>query len=216
MIRALRFSSAMQWMRKQPMRNKVVSWGAAGLSLIETMVVLTILGVATSTSLMIVTDVLPVVRADSSLELVVTQLDQAHMEAMDQRRNFIVTFTGTNEITVQRQELDGSLTLMGDYSFSSDVAYYDWPAEPDSPDCFVMTSCGPATVLGSSPALDLGGGDQITFASDGTARNTANNELVNATVFMGISGSPTTARAVTVMGATSRVQGYRFNGSAWN
>lgn len=165
---------------------------------------------------MIVTDVLPVLHADSSLDLVVTQLDQARTEAMDQRRNFIVTFTGTNQFTVQRQELDGSLTLMGDYSLPGAMEYYVWLSEPDTPDCFVMATCSAGTVLGNSPALDLGGGDQISFASDGTARNTANNQLVNATVFMGVPGSTTTARAVTVMGATSRVQGYRFNGSTWN
>ncbi len=211
MIRASRFSGEME-----ARRNRVASWGTAGLTLVETMVVLTVLGVVTSSSLMIVTDVLPVLHADSSLDLVVTQLDQARTEAMDQRRNFIVTFTGTNQFTVQRQELDGSLTLMGDYSLPGAMEYYVWLSEPDTPDCFVMATCSAGTVLGNSPALDLGGGDQISFASDGTARNTANNQLVNATVFMGVPGSTTTARAVTVMGATSRVQGYRFNGSTWN
>jgi len=177
--------------------------GESGFSLIEILVVILILAIATGMATEIVTDILPAVRADNSLELVVAQLRQAKQGAIDQRRNFVVTFKGTNEITVTRQELDGTLTPISDYFLNQGVVYMIFPTIPDTPDGF-----------GNGLAINFAGGNAVIFLGDDTATDGV-GRLVNGTVFMGIPGKPSTARAVTVMGATARIKGYRYNGTQW-
>jgi hypothetical protein len=43
----------------------------------------------------------------------------------------------------------------------------------------------------------------------------AGNTFVNGTVFLGVPGQPSTARAVTVLGATGRVRQYHWDGTRW-
>ncbi len=172
--------------------------------MVEILVTLLVITVVTAVAATIMTNVLPTVHADSSLELVETELHQAREAAMDQRRTFVVTFQGTNEITVQRIELSGSLTLIANYFLGQDVNYTLIPTVPDTPDGF-----------GNSLAVNFSGSDAFEFLGDGTAVN-ASGQLVDGTVFMAISGNPITARAVTVMGATGEIKGYSYNGSTWN
>lgn len=178
----------------------------SGVSLVETLMTLVVLAIASSIAIALMTNVIPSVHADSSLEMVVATLQQAHEGAINQRRDFLVTFIGTNEIKVQRQELDGSLTTISDYFLGNGVTY-TVPAgiTTDTPDGFDT---------GLTP-VNFSGSNTIAFLSDGTAVNST-NQLMNGTAFMAIAGQPSTARAVTVMGATSRIKGYRYNGSAWN
>lgn len=176
----------------------------AGFTLVEILMTLLIMTVVTAIAATIMTNVIPTVHADSSLELVEAELRQAREGAMDQRRTFVVTFKGTNEITVQRIELSGSLTPIADYFLGEDVTYTLIPTAPDTPDGF-----------GNTLAVNFSGSNSFEFLGDGTAVN-ASGQLVNGTVFMAISGNPITARAVTVMGATGRIKGYSYNGSTWN
>jgi prepilin-type N-terminal cleavage/methylation domain-containing protein len=175
-----------------------------GFTLLEMMLVCLIIGITVGTAVMAATNIMPEVHADSALDLVVAQLRQVRLDAIDQRRDFVVTFTGTNEVTVVRDELNGTQTSIATYFLSNGVTYTVMPTVPDTPDGF-----------GKSSAVDLGGGNSVTFVSNGTALSSS-GALLDGTVFMGIPGNTATARAVTVMGATSQIQGYRYNGSAWH
>jgi hypothetical protein len=42
-----------------------------------------------------------------------------------------------------------------------------------------------------------------------------NLDPLNGTVFIGVFGQPSTARAVTIFGPTALIRGYRWNGSQW-
>lgn len=178
----------------------------AGVSLIELLITIAVFAIVAGMAATIMINVMPSVHADSSMELVVSTLQQAHQAAISQRRNFLVTFIGTNEIKVQREELppgSGTLTTVSDNLLGNGVTYTLVTGVPDTPDGF-----------GNSKAITFTS-NEIVFMSDGTAVDTSNN-LLNGTVFMAIGTNPATARGVTVMGATSRVKGYRYNGSAWN
>ncbi len=153
----------------------------------------------------IMANIMPEVHADSSLEMIEATLQQAHEAAISQRRNFEVSFLGTNEIKVERVELSGSLTTTSDNFLGNGVAYALVTGVPDTPDNF---SGGP----GAPGLADNFGNAEIVFASDGTAVDASGN-VVNGTIFMAIGTNPTTARAVTVMGATGKVTGYSYNGS---
>lgn len=180
-----------------------------GFTSVEMAVILLIIGIIIGSALLTGNTLLPTLHADSSLDLVVTQLRQAREEAMDERRNFVVTFSGTNEIKVQRQELplsNPTYTLVSD-SFLGEGMTYSVLTPADTPDNF-DSSLTPLCF--GSPC-----GASITFQGDGTAVTTIGGAPVNGTVFMATSGEPITARAVTVMGATGQIQGYRYNGSTW-
>ncbi|MGH9353365.1 MAG: pilus assembly FimT family protein [Terriglobia bacterium] len=178
----------------------------AGVSLIEILMTVVVFAIVSGMAAAIMMNVLPTVHADSSMEMVVSTLQQAHQAAISQRRNFLVTFIGTNEIKVQREELppgSGTLTTVSDNILGNGVTYKLVTGAPDTPDGF-----------GNSFAITFAS-KEIVFMSDGTAVNTS-GQIMNGTVFMAIGTNPATARAVTVMGATSRVKGYRYNGSTWN
>jgi Tfp pilus assembly protein FimT len=186
------------------------SWRSEkGFTTIEMAVCCLIIGIATGIAIINTTHIFPTLRADSSLELVVAQLRQAREQAMDERRNFVVTFEGTNEITVYRVELPignqtPTQTLIADVFLGQGMVYTVLPGVPDTPDQF-----------GDVPAVNLAGGNTVTFLSDGTVLSSTGQPW-NGSIIMGIPGQIDTARAITVMSATGQIQGYRFNGSAWN
>jgi Tfp pilus assembly protein FimT len=179
-----------------------------GFTSAEMAIIVLIIAIVIGSALLTGNTLLPTLHADSSLDLVVTQLRQAREQAMDERRNFVVTFNGTNEITVQRQELplsNPTYTLIADNFLGQGMLYTVLSGVGDTPDQFdpLLTP------------VSVGSGTSITFQGDGTAVNTTTGQQVNATVFMATSGETITARAVTVMGATGQIQGYRYNGSTW-
>jgi prepilin-type N-terminal cleavage/methylation domain-containing protein len=176
----------------------------AGYSLIEILAVIAILGVMSGMAATIMTNVIPMVHADSSLDLLVAELRQARQMSVDQRRNFVAQFKGTNEFVLVREELNGTTTPIADYFLSNNITYTLVAGVPDTPDQF-----------GNSLAVNFAGGNEIVFVSDGTVTDT-NNNVVNGTVFLGTANNPATARAVTIMGATGRIHGYQYNGSAWH
>jgi hypothetical protein len=56
----------------------------------------------------------------------------------------------------------------------------------------------------------------MMFQSDGEFLDGATALPINGTVFLGIPGQQSTARAVTVLGTTGRVRGWKSNGAvAW-
>jgi len=176
----------------------------AGYSIIEILVVIAIIGIMAGMAATIMTNIIPMVHADSSLDLVVGELRQGRQMAIDQRRNYVATFAGTNEFKLVRIELNLAQTPIADYFLSNNVTYTTVAGVPDTPDGF-----------GDSQAVNFAGGNQIVFVSDGTVTD-LNNNLVNGTVFLGTPGSPATARAITIMGATGRIRGYQYNGNAWH
>jgi hypothetical protein len=75
---------------------------------------------------------------------------------------------------------------------------------PDTPDTF-----------GAGRAVNFGGPTTVWFLADGSLSD-ANNVPVSGTVFLGIPNQVLTARAVTVLGPTGRIQSYRWDGRAWH
>lgn len=175
-----------------------------GFSLVELLIVIAIIGIVSGASVITLTRVLPQKRADSALQFLQLQLLQAHQNAMDQRRNYQVTFQGSNELLIQRINLDSSRTTMADYFLPYGATYSYFSTLPDTPDR-----------LGNTQAVNFNGGNSIVFISDGTMADAGGN-FCNGTVFVGINANTVTARAVTVMGATSRIRAYRYNGTAYN
>jgi Tfp pilus assembly protein FimT len=141
-------------------------------------------------------------RADSSLYQVQGQLRAARDTAMAQRRTVEVQFIGTNQIRNIR--LDGTTrTTISDMFLEQGMRFRLSTGVPDTPDAF-----------GNGTAVAFGGLTTVWFLSDGTLVDAADLP-VSGTVFLGMENRPLSARAVTVLGPTGRVQAYKWNSRVW-
>jgi type II secretory pathway pseudopilin PulG len=164
-------------------------------------------------------------RANAAMDAVISQLRQARELAIAKRRNVQVQFTAPNKIQLTLLTLPGEAippaippTYLNDNA-AGGLIFYVFPTVPDTPMGF-----------GNGTAINLqqpGGGGAWTcmFTTSGafvgtaqsaaTLYQTTNNNPVNASLFLGVTGKVNTARAVTVFGATGRVRSYFWTGSSW-
>ena len=179
-----------------------------GFSLVEVLIVVAVMMVLMGMSIFTVSTVLPTLRADSALSEVLTQLRQARLSSIDQRRNFTATFQGTNELVVVRQEVPAGTTAISDTFLPQGMVYMVFAGVPDTPDGFGNANALNFSCPGNTVPCS------IVFQSDGSVLS--NGVLQNGTVFIGrTAGNKNTARAVTVMGSTGRMRGYHCSGTSW-
>ena len=74
---------------------------------------------------------------------------------------------------------------------------------PDTPDAFGINS-----------AIDFGAAVNIKFNPDGSLVNEV-GASTNGSVFLSRPTENRSVRAITVLGSTGRIRGYRWDGSAW-
>jgi prepilin-type N-terminal cleavage/methylation domain-containing protein len=190
-------------------RGVRASCPAAGFSIIEALVTIAIIGIVAGIALVAFGNVLPSVRADGALQLVEAQLRQAREVSVDQRRNVSVTFQGTNEMVTVRTNSDGSTTTLADYFLPYGMAFAVVTGVPDLP---APDNYGNAQAISFSTCASLP--CSIFFFSDGSIGD-PNGIALSGTVFISTGGKPATARAMAILGATGRIKGYRYSGTAW-
>jgi prepilin-type N-terminal cleavage/methylation domain-containing protein len=204
--------------------NRIPSRGAQrGFSLIELMMVVGILGVLTAGALIQIGPARNNARGDAAMRIVLAQMNQARETAIAQRRYIRVTFdTTTNAVVIVREDTTAATTTLRTIGFEGGATFTLLSTlsatMPDTPDVFGKTTStsfssfnGTFASLNSSNLL---GTNLVKFAPDGTLVDW-NGRPANGSVFMAVAGLPTTARAVTILGSTGRVRGYRWNGSSW-
>jgi hypothetical protein len=133
----------------------------------------------------------------------VAQLRRARETAMAQRRNIEIKFLENDQIQLERIDVPAGRTVLSNVTLNNRFEFRLFDDVPDSPDGF-----------GNGSAVDFGGSASLVFLSDGTLVDVLGNPL-NGSVFLGLADHPETARAVTILGATGRVRGYRWNGTSW-
>jgi len=87
------------------------------------------------------------------------------------------------------------------------VVFTTFSGEPDSPDGF--GNSGPIYFGGIAGGPPAG----MIYQSDGTFAINGAGTPINGTVFLGVPNQPTTARAITILGATGRVRSYHISGT---
>ncbi len=202
-----------------------------GFSLVELVTVVAVMMVMSALAIMSTTRPGNAARANNAADAVVNTLRQGRLLAISKRRNVLVNFNGTNQIQLTVQTLPGEaapiipipIVKLND-GIKNGLNFYVFPTLPNTP-------MGPLG-FGNTSALDFeavnGGtvGNAIMFSSSGSlvgaggaaAANyysVGNNDPINATVFIGAQGDTSTARAITVTGATGRVRSFFWNGTAW-
>ncbi len=202
-----------------------------GFSLIELVIVVAVMLIVSSMAIMSTMRPSTAARANNAADAVVDTLRQGRLLAITKRRNVLITITAPNQILLTVQTLPGEAApalpipavLLNDGA-ANGLQFYVFPTLPNTP-------MGPLG-FGNASAIDLeavnGGtvGNAVMFSSSGSlvgvggaaAANyyaVGNNDPVNASIFIGVQGDASTARAITITGATGRVRSFAWNGTTW-
>src|ERR1700694_1611595 len=199
----------------------------SGFSLVELIIVVFIAFTLMGAAVVLTDTTQRGYKANVARDLVVTQLRMARELATSKRRNVRVDFTPPNQLQVTVQYLPGEAPgnpikpvylNNADHGLTNGSQFYLFPTLPDTPMAF-----------GNTQAINLaqpsgGGAWGVMFTTSGALVGTSslaamnligNSNPVNASIFIGIPPKTSTARAVTVLGATGRVRSYSWNGTQW-
>jgi len=187
-----------------------------GFSMIEAVVVIALILIITAMAMIQMPAALQNARSDTALRQVVEQIRQAREYSIANRRYVQVAFLAgpPSQIQItQRNDLTagaGAVRVLSTVPLQFPMAFTVFAAMNDTPDQYGKAAAILfAGVNGGPPAGML-------FQSDGQLVSAATLLPINGTVFLGVAGNQSTARAVTVMGTTGRVRGWKGNGLNWN
>ncbi len=193
----------------------------SGFSLIEMMVVVAVMMVIFGMAIIQLRPTLADADMDAAMRQVLDQIRQAREYSIANRRYVQIQFktvaVGAGSqyqvVTTQRNDLtSGAGTtkpVLSTVPIESPAQFYLVPGQPDTPDGFGNG----APILFESVANGPVGG--MLFQSDGELVDGATFLPINGTVFLGNPGSPSSARAITVLGSTGRARGYKGTGTVW-
>ncbi|MGV3516940.1 pilus assembly FimT family protein [Luteitalea sp.] len=188
-------------------RHRLTS--AAGFTLIEVLITVTIVGVLLSMSLLVLPGAIAAAKADSGSSQLSALLRTAREQAVTERRNVEVRFLAPDAIEAWREDIDATgaqigQTLVQQVFIGERMELRRFIELPDTPDGF---SAG-------ATAVEFTGAAPWSFTSEGTLVD-ANGDVVNGTVFLGRPFEPLSARAVTLFGPTALLREWQWNGRAW-
>ncbi|MBZ5568569.1 MAG: type II secretion system GspH family protein [Acidobacteriia bacterium] len=187
---------------------------AQGFSMIELLVVIAIVLIISAGALFQFAPVTKNARVENALQTTLGQVRNARGLAIDQRRRYRLSFLAPRTIQLDQVVVDPA-TGVQSFLFVSRI---DLPQDTQ----FIAISGIPTSGSGTPPdslpttgaAIDFsldygGGGTQIFFQPDGRALD-AVGRLNNGVVYVARPGELMSSRAVSVLGATGRVKGWRL------
>jgi type II secretory pathway pseudopilin PulG len=185
-----------------------------GISLVEMVVVVAIIMIVTATSVIQTPGSFANYRANSAMDITMSQLRIARQLGISQRRAVLITFnTGVNPPTVSYQ-VQARPNVAGDtvgpvvtQPLPGQTSFMEESGVPDTPMGFGTCSGSPVCIGGTCVP------GSMYFTSTGQFSSDQDGVFpCNGTLFIGMTSKPFTARAVTIMGATGRVRPYTFIG----
>ncbi|MGZ4815886.1 MAG: prepilin-type N-terminal cleavage/methylation domain-containing protein [Terriglobales bacterium] len=184
----------------------------SGFSLIEAVVVVAIILILAAAAIIQIAPTLKTTKSNAALQTTLGLLRRYHEAAVDQRRVFRISFLAPRTIQVDQVTFDSNNNQV--FIFVSSI---DLPKEtqflcvPGIPTSNGNTPDGLGT--GKNPidfSLDYGGGGTtVFFQKDGRSTDSA-GRLNSGVVYMAQPGDLESSKAVTVLGATGRVKGWRL------
>ncbi len=196
---------------------------ASGFSMLEIATVMAIVIIMASISIMSLQPSLRGQRVTNAYNTTLSALRQARDNAVSQRTSYSVTFLAsgsTNTITVAPtlSTFQGAQSVVT-YSLPTDVAFTIVSGTPTSgtPDGF--GSGAKAIDFGyTATGSGVGGQTALYFCPDGSAQDAAGGagnctgNWNSGVVYIARPGELSSARALTVWGATGRIRGWRLYG----
>ena len=184
----------------------------SGYNIIELLFVLGIMAVVAAMATAQIGAARPGMKADGAMRVVLGQMNAARELAIAQRKYMRLTFTvpscspGTPcnySVGIIREDTPLATTTLSNIPLEGGVQFTLVAGLPDTPDAF-----------GESGGIDFGAAVNVKFTPDGTLVN-QDGAGANGTVFIAIPKLATSARAVTILGSTGRVRGYKWDGRQW-
>jgi type II secretory pathway pseudopilin PulG len=184
-----------------------------GFSTVEILVVLSILMIASAFAVLSSQGTYQNFKATSGMNDAMGQFQQARAMAISTRRNVEISFSGTNQIQLTPETTQGVAVAPNPIppeTLVSGMQFVLLPGVPDTPMGFGTCANGICfKAAGAAPVAPM------RFTTTGALMD-FNNKFVDGTLFLGIPGKNTTARAITILGATGRVRPYYYDGAKWN
>jgi type II secretory pathway pseudopilin PulG len=181
----------------------------AGFSVTEIIFVTGIMAVLASMAVFQIGASRPMALGDGAMRVVLSQMTSARELAITQRRNMRMTFTN-NTVSIIREEVPGpTLTTLSAVPFEGGLQFNRIPSLGDTPDNFASGSAAVylPTATGTPP--------DVKFSPEGTFIN-QDGVALNGSIFVSLpNNQKMSARAVTIMGTTGRIRGYRWDGANW-
>ena len=170
-----------------------------GFSLLEMMVTISITAIVGSMATAGIVSARRMYQGDGAMRIVMAQLNTAREMAITQRHNMEVQFVGGNWVRIVRHEMaPGVTTVLSSVALESGAQFALTAGVPDTPDGF-----------GAASPIAFGAAATVMFTTDGTLIDSGGTPI-NGTVFLSIQNQQESARAVTVLGSTGRVRGYKW------
>jgi prepilin-type N-terminal cleavage/methylation domain-containing protein len=202
-----------------PMRASPSQSREHGFSMIELMVALMIILIVSAIAITSLKPNLQQARVDAAMREVISTFRQAREFAIANRRYVQITFPANNQIQVTQMNTltpgaGGANTVLTTVTLAPPLIF-NLDGMPVTPDDVPPNGCATlAPIVFECIANGPVGG--MLFQSDGELLDGATFLPINGTVFMGMPAQQSTARAVTILGTTGRVRGWKSNGAtAW-
>jgi prepilin-type N-terminal cleavage/methylation domain-containing protein len=166
-------------------------------------------------------------KANAARDQVVTQLRLARELAITKRRNVRVDFIAPNQIQTTVQYRNGETPgpaiapiylNNAEQGGGNGAQFYVFPSLPDTPMSFGNTqavSLSQPSGAGAWTVMFTTSGSLVGTSSTTSLDIVGNSNPVNASIFIGIPSTTSSARAVTVLGATGRVRSYMWDSTNW-
>jgi len=205
----------------------------AGFTLLELMVTLAIVAILAGMAVFGIRDVLPAMRADGAMYRVQESLRESRMLAMSDKHSVRLEFStagdGINAMIMADEDLDAEeeaswadILVMVErasdpsISLNGDGRFIKWSEPSRSALDTSRVAYAPDPVANIASA-----GERFVFKPDGMLTHIKDiYSPINGTIFIGPPegvSDPTNrlARAVTILGATGRINGWRWKNGGW-
>lgn len=194
-----------------------------GFSTVELMVVIGLIMIISAMAILAFLPALQDARFDAAMRQVVEQMRQGREYAIANRRYVQITFPTVagpggpqyQVVLTERNDLTAGAGAVNPVLSAIPLqlpAKYTLVMGIDTPDGF---SGGPPVGPVVFEGIVNGPVGGMLFQSDGELVDGNTFQPINGSVFLGFPGNNTSARAITVLGGTGRIHGWKGTGTAW-
>lgn len=177
--------------------------GEPGFSLLEALIVMVLFLLISSVAVLSMQTLRSQFQADAVGAQILGLVREARERGIAERRNYRIQFSSTHQVQLIRSNVPTGTTTIKTDNLVNGAQFQLFTGLPDTPDGF-----------GAAEAISFGSATSLNFVSNGTFVDHTGSPL-NGTVFVGVPGNSKTAHAVTILGATGKIQLYHWSGSQW-